>query len=482
MGKISDKNNIIGVFFPCQPESVFLKTRRVNPKEDETADRNTACVEAKKSLNVLIDRWNLQMGKTDNILGDGSKLVGANLLFSLATFGVATLAARTLGPAEFGTWGALWAMIIVTAALFPSVVMVTAREVSDLLARGRDVDARDVLHRFGFWTLVSGIVLTVLLVALAGPVARWLAIEHAGLIHLVAFFFFASLLLAFVRGGLEGILSFNALAANISLEGGLRLLIGVAALFAGMGIAGLMSAYVFAAAFAVVIATIHLHQSRLGFLHFCSEKHRGFALESRTIRFLLPVLVTHGAIVVLTNVDMFVVKHAFSKYQAGLFSACFTGGKLLFFLSEGLSTVMFPKVVIALSRKENPRPLLKKTVLVYCAGAAAALLVSFLFPEKILILVFGNAFASAAPLVFPYILFASSVSLAVLLTKYRLAEGRFGFLAFFVAWTVLLAGLILLYHPSLQVVVWLLAAGGAVLAFAIALPLAQEGREEVNKK
>lgn len=407
----------------------------------------------------------------DSIARDGSKLVGANIVFSAATFFLASLAARRLGPSVYGTWGVLWAIIIISAAFFPTVVMVAAREISGFMAKGQAGLAHRFAHQMSLWTVIFGLAATLIIAYGGGPLAGWLMIGEVDLIGYVALFFFVSLILALLRGFLEGLCDFNALALNVVLEGGGRLVVGCVILFAGMGLSGLLTAYIVAATLCVGVVIGQLSASPLKLLQREVSRDSSPGTGARALRFLVPVLVTHAIIVLLTNMDMILVKHSFTAHQAGLFSVCFTGGKLLFFFSEGLSSVMFPKVIGALAQGRETRGILLKSLGIYVAGAGAALLVVFVAARPIIGLAFGEAYLDAAEILFPYILFAAFLSGAVLLAKYWLALGHYSFLFSLVIWTLVLVLVLLLSKPSLLGVVWLLAAGGAILAFALLLPL-----------
>jgi O-antigen/teichoic acid export membrane protein len=414
----------------------------------------------------------------ETIAKDGFKLVGANVVFSAATFIVATIAARHLGPEEYGAWGVLWALIIISAAFFPTIVMTAAREISAFLAKDQDGEAHNFTHQMALWTLGFGFLLTLGLVAANETVARWLSIENPQLVGLVAFFFLASASLAFFRGVMEGLCAFDMLALNVVLEGGLRLVLGVTVLFAGLGLAGLMGGYIAAAVLAGLIGASQLMETRIAFLRYKSGASMPEGVGARTFRFVLPVLVTHVAIVFLTNMDMILVKHSFGAYEAGIFSVCFTAGKLFFFFSEGLSSAMFPKVVAAQAKGASGIGLLRSTVLLYCAGAVVGLAVAAGWAQFWVKLIFGPEYIDAASLLFPYLLFAALTSAAVLLAKYYLAVGRYGFIPIFVLWVAALIAILFSFQITLLGLAWILAAGGAVLAFALALPLVQNMKPE----
>ncbi len=362
---------------------------------------------------------------TTRLLRGSAAVVGANLVFSAATFALATVAARRLGPAAFGEWGALWALMMVSAALFPSVSMAAARETSLRLARGDEADAAVWVRRAARFVLAIGVAIAALLIAGATPVSHWLRIADAGHVRAVGVFFFVSILLAFTRGVVEGAQRFDALGVNLVWEGALRAIVGFALLGAGFGVEGLLAGYVFGAAAALVHSWSAMTTSPDLWNGPPGARMRVDAAELPPAPlFIAPILAAHVVIVALANADMVVAKHQFDARAAGWWSVAFTGGKFLFFLAEGIGTVMFPLAVEAHARREPNLPILLRALGLFGVAAGLAIAVATLAPDLVVDRVFGSDYAFVREILPRYLVWAAGLSATVLVVKFRLAQGR----------------------------------------------------------
>lgn len=406
------------------------------------------------------------------LLRDGATMVAANLVFAGTAFALTILAARRLGPAGFGEWGALWSIMLVTAALFPSVSMLAAREVARECAAGRPESARALASRIGVVTAGIGLAPAVLLTLKADAVAAALRIAEPSHIVLVAWFFWISWVLAFVRGALEGAQRFNGLGLNVAGEGALRLAMGAVVLFAGGVIGGLLGSYIAAAVIACAFAWAEWRRP----LDAATPRND----EPAAIRwsYFAPVFAAHLLIVALANADMMLVKRYFPAEAAGWYSVGFTGGKFMFFFAEGVAVAMFPKAVAAHAAGRSPRPILIRALALYIGGAALTVAVAAAAPAFLVSTIFGPEYDEARRLLLPYLLYSSMLGAMVVTAKYRLAEGRFAFLAALAGAVVVLVGGIVVYHPSLVNLVWGLFLFGALAVFALLLPIVQEDRLE----
>lgn len=404
---------------------------------------------------------------TTRLLRGSAMVVGANLVFSAATFALATVAARRLGPAAFGEWGALWALMMVSAALFPSVSMAAARETSLRLAREDSIDAAVWVRRAARFVLAIGAVIAVLLVAGATPVARWLHLADVGHVRWVGLFFLASILLAFTRGVIEGAQRFDALGVNLVWEGALRAIVGFALLGAGFGVAGLLAGYVFGAVAALVHSWSAMRASPDLWAGPPGARVRVDAAELPAAPlFVWPILAAHIVIVVLANADMVAAKHQFDAGAAGWWSVGFTGGKFLFFLAEGIGTVMFPLAVEAHARREPNLPILARALALFAVAAGAAIAVVILAPELVVDRVFGARYAPVREILPRYLVWATWLSATVLVVKFRLAQGKADALVCLTGFAIGLVGELTLRNWQPKLLASVLASSGAIL-FAV---------------
>ncbi|MBN2055109.1 oligosaccharide flippase family protein [bacterium] len=342
----------------------------------------------------------------------GMALFFANAGFALLTFILNFIVARRLGPAGYGVFGTVTALLFLFSALFPSLVMAVARVVA---ADGGTPPG--TLRGITYWSLAAA----AMLIALAGPLQAYLRLPRRDHLYLVAGFLFLSALLSALRGVLEGLQRFYMLALNIAGEGIFRLLTGGVLLVLGYEIGGVLLAYLLA-----TIGAIGL---------FLPARSRGLTAAPAVgrqrhalARFFLPVLLTHVLIELLTNLDMVMIRHGLSEMATGRYTVLFTAGKFMLFGAGAAATVMFPKVVTAAAGRQRTAPVFHQGMLLTLGLGAGLTAGAWWFGAPVIGVLFGPEFTGAAPLLAPYCLLMTLFCLAFYGFKVMLAIGRYRFL------------------------------------------------------
>jgi O-antigen/teichoic acid export membrane protein len=121
--------------------------------------------------------------------------------------------------------------------------------------------------------------------------------------------------------------------------------------------------------------------------------------------------------------------------------------------------VLFPRVVEAVAKEQNPGRILLSSAAILCALGACALLVFGVVPGLVVGILFGPSFSDAIPLVFPVGVIGLALALDNLLVQFFMAVHDRVFVPILGAAVVAEAGLIVLFHARVgQVVVDVLVA------------------------
>ena len=95
------------------------------------------------------------------------------------------------------------------------------------------------------------------------------------------------------------------------------------------------------------------------------------------------------------TLDVILVKHFLSPYDAGIYAALSTLGKIIFFASAPVASAMFPIVV---KRKVNNKGYVKifiVSLIITSAIGVTVTLIYWLFPDLIIRTLYGNDYLSA---------------------------------------------------------------------------------------
>lgn len=142
------------------------------------------------------------------------------------------------------------------------------------------------------------------------------------------------------------------------------------------------------------------------------------------LRYSAIVLVASLSIMVLTSVDVLLVKYFFDAETAGGYAGIATVAKVLFFLTASVAQVMLSSVKLAAPAKQNRALLVKSAVLV--AGLGGIGLIAFLaFPNFFVSLLMGHRFEAYAYLLPPLATALFVLSILNLVVSYYMALRRY---------------------------------------------------------
>jgi O-antigen/teichoic acid export membrane protein len=157
--------------------------------------------------------------------------------------------------------------------------------------------------------------------------------------------------------------------------------------------------------------------------------------------------------ILINNSDVLIVKHFFAPVEAGHYAALALIGRIVFFATWSVVTVLLPAVA-QLHQKGLPH----RRYLWMSLGAVLAVSVivtggAFFFPQLVVGVLFGEAYLSIAPLLGLYAVATSLYSLANVVITYRLSigNGRGGTLAVIGGTAQVIV--LWFFHASLQQVV-----------------------------
>lgn len=157
--------------------------------------------------------------------------------------------------------------------------------------------------------------------------------------------------------------------------------------------------------------------------------------------------------IIINNSDIILVKHYFDNEQAGLYASLALIGRVVYFVSWMFVMLLLPKVIQLKKDGENTLPILLKYVGYIIILATLIVTFTWLFPEFVVRLMFGEQYISISPLLWKYALATSIFAIANIFAYYFLSIGKYipVIVSAFLGLTQI--GLIVLYHNSLEQVV-----------------------------
>jgi O-antigen/teichoic acid export membrane protein len=317
--------------------------------------------------------------------------------------------ARMLGPSRFGHVTASVTLLMLSSAVTLAFQMVCAKFVARNATPGAKVGVyRSLLSRA--W--VVSLALSGALFLARKPMAAFLNLPDARILGLLALGVAAYVPLGVRRGAMQGLCSFRRLSTSFITEAVTRLGAAVLLVAIGYGELGAVGAIGLA-----VLASYSV--SGLGpELRVRSESWHPASFGEG-----IQAIVFFVGQVIICNTDVLVVKHSFAPDVAGLYAAVALVGRLLYFSSWSVVSVMFPvsAAVHSSNKKEDPKVVLLPLFVVLGLSAIFILMLSF-FPHFVIHTIFGREFHQGEPLLALYAVATGLYSLSVVIMAYEMSR------------------------------------------------------------
>ncbi len=276
-------------------------------------------------------------------LGGSIILLLGSVFVSLANFGYNIGVARTLGPSDFSHAAAAVTILMLVSAITLAFQLVCTK----LVAKEETIEGKaSVYQRLRKRAWAIGMGLGVFMLLAASVLTTYLRLSTPWIIILLAVGLTIYVPLGVKRGGLQGTCRFKALSWNMVAEAVTKFAGAMVLIELGFGVLGAVAAI----SFSVVLAYLLPDGAT-------ELRGRTALAEPTPVGEALQAIVFFVGQVIISNIDILMVKHFFRPDVAGLYAAIALVGRLLYFGAWSIVSAMFP--VSAESKEEGEsQPLL----------------------------------------------------------------------------------------------------------------------------
>jgi O-antigen/teichoic acid export membrane protein len=389
----------------------------------------------------------------EGLLG-GALLFGSTTIVNAGNYAFNLILGRWLGPADFADASLIVTLFLVITFVAVALQMASAKFTAAYQAGEQPAQVVALRRWMGRFAWLAGLVLLALF---AGGAPLWQGFFQTGsawpfaIFALGVPFYFA---LGVDRGVLQGQTRFGVLSLTYQVEMWARLVIALLLVALGWSVFG-----------AVTALTLSLVATWItGFVILSARRWRATSRREPAIdlphderqavaRFAGPVVAALAGQILINNSDVLIVKHFFAAEAAGRYAALALIGRIVFFATWSVVTVLFPIVARRHQRGEPHRGLLYGGLGLVAAISGAIVGATLVAPELIVRVLFGAEYVPVAGLLAPYAIATALYALANVVISYRLSlDHGGGSLLALAAGLVQVAGLWLM-HGSLRDVV-----------------------------
>lgn len=372
---------------------------------------------------------------------------------------------RNLAISEYGTLVSLLSIItlfsIPAAALTPTIITVAGK----YFATKEYSSLHDFHNKMLRFLLVFGLMFILLPIIFSKQIGSFLHIDNSLLLLFTGIGILLAYLGTLYNSFLQAKLAFGFLSFSTALSAIVKLTLGIAVILLGFGVNGAIVTYLVSFSFSVIVGILVLRK----FL---------FAANSKNTKIMYKQLISYGipsAVVVFSlnsfvSTDVILVKHLFSEQQAGLYAGLSLIGRVIFYATAPIGTVMFPVLVNRFNTKKRLNHILFYSIALVGLASLMVNVFYFIFPHFVILLFLkNNAYLAMVPYLGRFGLFITIYSMLSLLTYYFLSikQTKISYILFFGA--AMQAVLMYFFHGDIgQIInISIVATGILFLAFLI---------------
>ncbi len=298
------------------------------------------------------------------------------------------------------TYGEIESLLALTAIIsVPSLAITLAatRFGGEMFSQNAVTQSRVFLHYIQYKIFTIGSVVFILAVICTPWVRSFLRLEHSMPLVFLWTTMFITFFVSATTGMLSGWQKFHAVGALNVISAALKLILGVVLIIAGFGAGGAMGA--------LALSAVVTYGASMVFLRFLStQKESSEVADINIVReniqkfrtYIVPVFVGSLAITILGNIDMVFAKNALDGMASGQYGALSVVGKIIFFATGVIATVMFSMTSGAHNDTAATRRIFSVAFILtaLCCGIALAVYVSA--PQWVMSLLFGDKYTAVA--------------------------------------------------------------------------------------
>ena len=306
------------------------------------------------------------------------------LVASFIAFGFNLLMVRTLSYSDYGAYASLISLITLAAIPSQSLTSTIVRFATNFFTNDEIGKASLFYKKISFFWILVGAFMLVGVWGFSNVISSFLHIQNTLFILIAALSIALSYTSIVNISFLQSLLKFKYMAFSYISGSVIKIILGGLIIYFSFGVGGALWA-VFLMIFVIYI----LGFFPLRFLFNVKEKEVDINWREIFI-YAFPTAVTVLSFTSLITTDVILVKHFFTPYEAGLYGGISLIGKVIFFFTAPIASVMFPLMVKRQTKGEDHRGIFNLALILVTVPSVLITLSYFIFPEFIVRIFLGG--------------------------------------------------------------------------------------------
>lgn len=323
---------------------------------------------------------------THPLFSGSALMIGGSLGINAINYVYHLLMGRLLGPEGYGVLASLFSILYIISI----VPMSSSFAIVKFISSAKDAKERTAIYlaiKKLLWKIGgAGFIVTILL---SPAIADFLHIPEKLSVFLIGPIIFFSLITLVNQASMQGILRFIGLVGPNLASAVAKLVLGVSFVLLGLSVTGAVGGILLAAALAYLLSV------RLKGDLFSQKTSRKFEITP-FLKYALPVLLQALAFTSFITIDVVLVKHFLPPFEAGLYAAISTLGKIVYFAAQPITATMFPIVAGKRAKGERYKNIFYAAFFLTVFMSVGIVLFYYFFPKIAIGLLYGEKYLSAS--------------------------------------------------------------------------------------
>lgn len=292
---------------------------------------------------------------------------------------------RLLGPVNYGSLASIFSILYIISIVPVSSSFAVVKFISSAKGARERASFYYSVRKLFFYIAVFS---TIGMLVASPDIAKFLHVDEVSAVVLVGPILFFMLVTLVNQASLQGILKFiGVVGPNLVASIG-KLALGTIFVILGFSVTGAIWGVLLAAIMAYFISTKLLNGITT------AAEIKKISLKP-FLNYAFPVLLQALAFTAFFTVDVILVKHFLPAFEAGLYAALSTLGKIVFFAAQPITQVMFPIVSGKRAKGERYREVFLASFFLTVFISVGILVFYYLFPDIAIGLLYGKAYLAA---------------------------------------------------------------------------------------
>lgn len=382
--------------------------------------------------------------KSKALITDASFLFASTLIVNAGNYAINLLLGRWLGPADFSEVSLIVTLLLIISFFALAFQLTAAKFTATFEALTPPKSSYPLLIFLNQKAIRGGFALAIGFMCLLFLSKNYFRLDSIApyIIFGISMPFY--LLMSVNRGILQGKLSYKNLAMTYQSEMWVRLVFTLLLVYLGFRVNGVAFALLLS-----LIATWYISKK------FTASKTDSETIDEKTIMsFFKVVLVYECSQILINNSDIVLVKHFFEPTDAGLYAALALVGRIVYFGTWTIVTLLFPMVIKLEKEGKNTLPLFFGGLGTVMTIAAVITAVCYLFPDLVMNTLFGAQYLSVAPLLWKYAVATSLFAGSNVFVYYHMSLDRHLPIYLSIGFGMLQIFFLYIYHANFEQVIY----------------------------